>query len=126
VAIFLLSDRARDITGQIVRIERTQLALVAHPVVLDPVLERDQWTLEALREALDQTCRDRLVPLGMTPLLRAEYLSRSSGMGGPASSQARNGSVVDCGKHQRLEIHGDGQVLLGVGDLHHENGQQVL
>lgn len=82
VAVFLLSDRASALTGQIVRIEGAQLALVAHPVVLEPILERDEWTIEAVADAFATVFRDRLVPVGMTPLLRAEYLTGGSKLWG--------------------------------------------
>jgi NAD(P)-dependent dehydrogenase (short-subunit alcohol dehydrogenase family) len=78
-AVFLLSDAAAHITGQIVRIEGSQLALVAHPVVLEPVMTTDgYWTPDGVAQAFETTLSARLVPVGVRPLLRAEYLEGGS------------------------------------------------
>jgi NAD(P)-dependent dehydrogenase (short-subunit alcohol dehydrogenase family) len=75
--VFLLSDAATGINGQIVRIEGQQLAVVAHPVVREPVLKGD-WTVAAVDRAFQETLRGYTVPVGMAPLLRAEYLGGAS------------------------------------------------
>jgi acetyl esterase/lipase/NAD(P)-dependent dehydrogenase (short-subunit alcohol dehydrogenase family) len=77
VAVFLLSDAAAGLTGQILRIEGDQLAVVAHPAVREPVLTGD-WTVEAVDRAIQGPLRGKLVPVGMAPLLRAEYLDGAS------------------------------------------------
>lgn len=77
LVVFLLSDAAVGITGQIVRIERDQLAVVAHPAVRDPVLRGD-WTVPNIEKAFAETLRGYTVPVGMAPLLRAEYLTGAS------------------------------------------------
>lgn len=92
VAVFLLSDAAAGLTGQILRIEGDQLAVVAHPAVREPVLTGD-WTVEAVDRAFRGPLRDKLVPVGMAPLLRAEYLDGASsfwsgdGTGSAASAE---------------------------------------
>jgi NAD(P)-dependent dehydrogenase (short-subunit alcohol dehydrogenase family) len=79
VAVFLLSDASAHMTGQIVRIEGSQLALVAHPAVLHPVLSTDGfWTVHGIAQAFHETLGDKLVPVGMGPLLKAEYISGAS------------------------------------------------
>jgi hypothetical protein len=79
VAVFLLSDASARITGQIVRIEGSDLALVAHPAVLEPVLSTDGlWTPDGVARAFEERLGRVLVPVGMGPLLRAEYLSGGS------------------------------------------------
>jgi NAD(P)-dependent dehydrogenase (short-subunit alcohol dehydrogenase family) len=75
--VFLLSDAAAAINGQIVRIEGRQLAIVAHPAVREPVLQGD-WTVANIEKAFLETLRNYTVPVGMAPLLRAEYLSGAS------------------------------------------------
>jgi NAD(P)-dependent dehydrogenase (short-subunit alcohol dehydrogenase family) len=77
VVIYLLSDAAAGLTGQIVRIERNQLAIVAHPAVREPVLTGD-WTVANVDRAFAETLEEYAVPVGMAPLLRAEYLSGAS------------------------------------------------
>lgn len=51
--LFLLSDRSRDVTGQIVRIHGNHLSLMCHPANRAPVLERDGWTLDLVADAFD-------------------------------------------------------------------------
>jgi NAD(P)-dependent dehydrogenase (short-subunit alcohol dehydrogenase family) len=75
--VFLLSDAAAGINGQILRIEGRQLAIVAHPAVREPVLQGD-WTVANIEKAFLETLRGNTVPVGMAPLLRAEYLSGAS------------------------------------------------
>ncbi|MBW8825789.1 MAG: SDR family oxidoreductase [Acidobacteria bacterium] len=75
--VFLLSDAAAGLNGQIVRIERDQLAVVAHPAVREPVLRGD-WTVAGIEHAFQDTLNDYLVPVGMSPLLRAEYVDGAS------------------------------------------------
>jgi NAD(P)-dependent dehydrogenase (short-subunit alcohol dehydrogenase family) len=90
LAVFLLSDASARITGQIVRIEGSELALVAHPAVLDPVLRADGlWTPGSVARAFEETLGKHLVPVGMAPLLRAEYVSGSSAFwdGTPATAR---------------------------------------
>jgi NAD(P)-dependent dehydrogenase (short-subunit alcohol dehydrogenase family) len=62
---FLLSDAAQGINGQVVRIAGRALALVTHPAVMEPVLEREEWTFEAIRDAFRSTFADRLQPTGL-------------------------------------------------------------
>jgi NAD(P)-dependent dehydrogenase (short-subunit alcohol dehydrogenase family) len=77
VVIYLLSDAAAAIHGQIVRIEGAHLAVVAHPAVREPILHGD-WTVAHVDKAFADTLQDYTVPLGMGPLLRAEYLTGAS------------------------------------------------
>lgn len=88
VAVFLLSDAASGINGQVVRIERDHLALVAHPAVLEPVLEGD-WSVAGVERAFDDTLRRHLVPVGMSPLLRAVYLDGASAFWDGRAQEAR-------------------------------------
>ena len=90
VAVFLLSDASAHVTGQIVRIEGSNLALVAHPAILDPVLSTDGlWTPDGVARAFAESLGQHLVPVGMEPLLRAEYVSGASAFwdGTPTAAQ---------------------------------------
>lgn len=78
LVVFLLSDASSALHGQIVRIEGHQLAVVAHPAVREPVLKSDGWTVGGIEAAFSETLGRYLVPVGMAPLLRAEYLSGAS------------------------------------------------
>jgi NAD(P)-dependent dehydrogenase (short-subunit alcohol dehydrogenase family) len=62
---FLLSDRAAGIEGQVVRLDGRRLALMAHPLVAQPVLERDSWSVANLEEAFASELRAHLMPCGV-------------------------------------------------------------
>lgn len=53
--LFLLSDRSRDVTGQILRIHGSRLSLMCHPANRAPVLERTSWTMDTVAEAFNDT-----------------------------------------------------------------------
>jgi NAD(P)-dependent dehydrogenase (short-subunit alcohol dehydrogenase family) len=79
VVVFLLSDAASRLNGQLVRIEGRQLALVSHPAVLDPIIISDEgWRPETIAATFEGVLSDRLVPTGMAPLLKAQYVTGSS------------------------------------------------
>ncbi len=61
---FLLSDRARDITGQIVRIAGRQLSFVTHPLIAHPVLE-DDWTFDKIATAFSDRLAEYQHKLGL-------------------------------------------------------------
>jgi NAD(P)-dependent dehydrogenase (short-subunit alcohol dehydrogenase family) len=67
VVDYLLSDRSIGVTGQIVRIDRDELALYAHPAIQMPSVKSagDGWTLDSIAQAFDRDLRPRLVPCGI-------------------------------------------------------------
>lgn len=67
VAIYLVSDLAAGINGQIVRIDPPRLSLGTHPGTLAPAASRDDWTLDAVAKVFDADFRHRLQPLGVHP-----------------------------------------------------------
>lgn len=64
--VYLLSDAAAAINGQVLRIDGRRLALMTHPAVLHPPLERDQWSVQSVQEAFEQGLAASQVPLGVT------------------------------------------------------------
>ena len=61
VAVFLGSDRAAHITGQVVGVRGTEVTLFSHPAPLRTVTATTPWTPEALAETWDRTLgQDRL------------------------------------------------------------------
>jgi hypothetical protein len=62
--VYLLSDAASGVTGQIVRIEGRQLALMTHPCVLLPFPTREEWTAETVAEAFAADLAARQQPVG--------------------------------------------------------------
>jgi NAD(P)-dependent dehydrogenase (short-subunit alcohol dehydrogenase family) len=60
--LYLLSDRSKDVTGQVVRIVGNKLSLMGHPANRAPILEREVWTLDTVAEAFDQTLGTLQVP----------------------------------------------------------------
>ncbi|WP_243408099.1 SDR family NAD(P)-dependent oxidoreductase [Frankia canadensis] len=68
--VFLLSDAAADVTGQVVRIEGSQLALMSHPCVLLPFPTRENgWTAEEVQAAFATDLAARQQPLGIHGLV---------------------------------------------------------
>ena len=65
VVCFLLSDQANRINGQIVRINGRQLALLAHPMIAAPVLERESWNFEEVAAAFAEQLEQRQFPIGI-------------------------------------------------------------
>ncbi|WP_162419714.1 SDR family NAD(P)-dependent oxidoreductase [Microvirga brassicacearum] len=65
VISYLLSDGARDIHGQVVRIAGRQLSFVSHPMIADPILE-GAWTFEAVIDAFEKHLRHRQHKLGLS------------------------------------------------------------
>jgi NAD(P)-dependent dehydrogenase (short-subunit alcohol dehydrogenase family) len=51
---FLLSDDARDVTGQVIRLDGAQLSLLSRPGERRTTTEGDNWDHQALRESLPQ------------------------------------------------------------------------
>ena len=62
---FLLSDLSSGLNGQVLRSEGRQIALIAHPVIIDPPLERDRWDEQAIAAAFDETLGRHLSPIGI-------------------------------------------------------------
>ena len=61
VVVFLASDRAAHITGQVVGVRGTEVTLFSHPAPLRTVTNTTPWTPEALAETWDRTLgQDRL------------------------------------------------------------------
>jgi NAD(P)-dependent dehydrogenase (short-subunit alcohol dehydrogenase family) len=71
LVIFLLSDLSAGVTGQVARLNGTDLMLCTHPAILDPVLHRDVWNVPDIAEAFDADLLHRLQPLGVRKV-RAE------------------------------------------------------
>ena len=63
VVIFLLSDRSAGVHGQVVRIQGPALSLMRKPEILQPILNREAWTVATVAEAFAQEFRDQLQPV---------------------------------------------------------------
>ena len=74
LVVFLLSDAAAGITGQLVRCNGTQLHIVGQPFIKTPVLERGHWDTASVQRAFDEVFVTNLEPYGlekrMPPKLR--------------------------------------------------------
>ena len=69
VVEYLLSDLAKDVTGQIVRIEGKELSLVSHPGVALPILERNAgWDIASVADAFTRELGKRQFPTGVVGL----------------------------------------------------------
>jgi NAD(P)-dependent dehydrogenase (short-subunit alcohol dehydrogenase family) len=68
VVTFLLSDASNHINGQVIRIDRENLALMTHPGVLYPPLRNENWSLAAVEQAFATDLGGRVQPLGVSAL----------------------------------------------------------
>lgn len=65
VVEYLLSDLSTHVNGQIVRIDREELHLYAHPALLLPPAVRPGWSAETIAEAFADEFKDRQVACGV-------------------------------------------------------------
>jgi len=63
--VYLLSDAAAAITGQVVRIDGDELSLLTHPRVLEPVVRIADWTVAAVAAAFESDLAPRQQPNGL-------------------------------------------------------------
>jgi NAD(P)-dependent dehydrogenase (short-subunit alcohol dehydrogenase family) len=63
--IYLLSDRAEGITGQLIRFTGDQLHIVRQPAIKEPVLTRAAWTTEDIAAAFEEVFDHHLEPFGL-------------------------------------------------------------
>lgn len=62
--VYLLSDLAAGITGQVVRLARGQLSIVEHPASVEPNETDEHWTPQSIADAFERLFRGQLRPLG--------------------------------------------------------------
>lgn len=65
LVLFLLSDNAEGITGQLVRCNGPQLHIIGQPYLKAPILERQTWDTETVRRAFDEVFSAHLEPYGL-------------------------------------------------------------
>jgi len=65
VIVYLLSDDAAAVHGQIVAIRGGKLALMTHPATVEPVLDRTFWTADDVASAFADQLTARQLPSGL-------------------------------------------------------------
>ncbi len=65
LAVFLASDDASYITGQVVRLEGEVLSLLSHPKSVSPVVLPRGWTVSDFRTYFKSTIGQNLEPVGI-------------------------------------------------------------
>lgn len=82
LAVFLASDEASYVTGQVVRLQGNTLSLVSHPKPVHPAIIPGGWGLEDIRSFFQETLGSSLLPVG----LRASRYEYYDGIGkGPGA-----------------------------------------
>ncbi len=80
IAIYLLSDLAESVNGQIVRVDVPRLSLMTHPAELQSRAECENWTVDAVDSAFRNVFADRLQPLGVHASAGVEPSGNGDGM----------------------------------------------
>jgi len=62
---FLLSDAASTITGQLLRFDGQRLSLIEHPKLASQDVMRDDWDINTLQTAFDESLSKQLKPFGL-------------------------------------------------------------
>jgi NAD(P)-dependent dehydrogenase (short-subunit alcohol dehydrogenase family) len=65
VVEYLLSDEAAEVNGQLVRIDKGEISLYAHPVLLLPPARRETWDAGSVADVFEQDLKHRQVPCGV-------------------------------------------------------------
>jgi NAD(P)-dependent dehydrogenase (short-subunit alcohol dehydrogenase family) len=65
VVEYLLSDLSSHVNGQLVRIDKDEIHLYAHPALLIPPAVRPTWSAESIADAFANEFRDRQVACGV-------------------------------------------------------------
>ena len=65
LVLFLLSDRAEGITGQLVRCNGRDLHIVGQPYLKQPILSNDSWDTAAVERAFTEVFQAHLEPFGL-------------------------------------------------------------
>ena len=75
LVVYLLSDLAGDVTGQIVRLTGSELTLVTSPRLRAPSEVRQRWTVGEIDELFRTTLRPGLQPLGFAAQTYTGFLT---------------------------------------------------
>jgi hypothetical protein len=91
---YLLSDAAAGVNGQLVRIDKGEISLYAHPALLLPAVKREQWDASAVAEAFAADLQQRQVPCGVlgTEHLPVELASGHWKRAEAAATSAQSGT----------------------------------
>jgi NAD(P)-dependent dehydrogenase (short-subunit alcohol dehydrogenase family) len=65
IVIYLLSDLAKAVNGQVVRVQGRAMNLMTHPAALTPAVKRDNWSVRSVARAFSSALERRQLPLGM-------------------------------------------------------------
>jgi NAD(P)-dependent dehydrogenase (short-subunit alcohol dehydrogenase family) len=65
LVVFLLADAANGITGQLIRLNGTDLHIVGQPYFKQPILHRDNWDTTSITRAFDEVFQAHLEPFGL-------------------------------------------------------------
>ena len=74
VVVFLASDRAAHVTGQVIGVRGNEVTLFSHPAALRTATRAEGWTAEALGEVYDRA-------LGQDRLRRLDAIRRAGNEG---------------------------------------------
>ena len=73
MVVFLASDAAANVTGQVLRTDDTQLSLYSHPKPTRQVINVAGWTVESVCEVFPSTIGMMLEPVGLAATTYGYY-----------------------------------------------------
>ncbi|HEY2701811.1 MAG TPA: SDR family NAD(P)-dependent oxidoreductase [Pseudonocardiaceae bacterium] len=65
LVVFLLADAANGITGQLIRLNGSDLHVVGQPHFKQPILHRENWDTTSITRAFDEVFQAHLEPFGL-------------------------------------------------------------
>ena len=65
LVLFLLSDRAEGITGQLIRCDGSALHVIGQPYFKQPILDRETWDTGSVEQAFTEVFQAHLEPFGL-------------------------------------------------------------
>ena len=65
LCVFLASDEASYVTGQVVRLEGDTLSLLSHPKIVFPAIHETGWSVEEISRLFKETLGSHLQPVGI-------------------------------------------------------------
>lgn len=65
VVMYLLSDASRQLNGQVVRVQHGHINVMSHPLIMEPLVAVEEFSLESVADAFEHELNGQLQPVGV-------------------------------------------------------------